>query len=100
MNDIPLGDLRIGDRLVTPATLRDGDAFERARGLGRWLKVAMLARLRRERPQVQRDRTENASMNAPMRAINDVLGFRLVLTETVWQVETEVAAAALAALVR
>lgn len=143
MNDIPLGDLQIGDRLVTPATLRDGDAFarargderwtlaarrradgalvgltevlwnasnpgvlvqlatvvlreERGRGLGRWLKAAMLARVRRERPQVQRVRTENASMNAPMRAINDALGFRLVLTETVWQVETEVAAAALA----
>lgn len=32
MNDIPLGDLQIGDRLVTPATLRDGDAFARARG--------------------------------------------------------------------
>jgi mycothiol synthase len=142
MNDVPLGDLQVGDRTVTPATLRDLDDMQRARGderwtlvaqhrtsgtivgatetlwnsanpavlvqlgtvvlreargrgLGRWLKAAMLERVVRERPEARVVRTDNASMNAPMQAINEALGFRVALTETVWQVETDVAAAAL-----
>jgi len=141
MNDIPLGDLQVGDRTVTPATLRDQDGMQRSRGderwtlvarrqsgmivgatetlwnpanpavlvqlgtvvlreargrgLGRWLKAAMLERVLRERPEARLVRTDNASQNAPMQAINDALGFRVALTETVWQVEAEVAAEAL-----
>jgi mycothiol synthase len=142
MNDIPLGDLQLSDRTVTPATLRDQDGMRRARGderwtlvarrredgaivgatetlwnaanpavlmqldtvvlreargrgLGRWLKAAMLERVLRERPEARVVRTDNASLNAPMQAINDALGFRVALTETVWQVEVDVAAAAL-----
>ncbi len=142
MNDIPLGDLQLGDRTVTPATLRDQDGMQRARGderwtlvarrrkdgalvgatetlwspanpavlvqlgtvvlrearghgLGRWLKAAMLERALRERPEARVVRTDNASQNAPMQAINDALGFRVALTETVWQVEVDVAAEAL-----
>ncbi|TVR94246.1 MAG: N-acetyltransferase, partial [Trueperaceae bacterium] len=142
MNDIPLGDLQITDRTVTPATLRDLEAARRqrgderwtlvarrradgvlvgatetlwapdnpavmvqlgtmvlrearGRGIGRWLKAAMLERVLRERPEVRLVRTDSSSMNAPMRAINDALGFHLALTETVWQVGVDEAANAL-----
>lgn len=134
MNDIPIGDLELGDRVVTPASLCDLDAARlargeerwtlvarrrsdgalvgatetlwaagrpavvlqlgtvvlreaRGRGLGRWLKAAMLERIVRERHAVRVVRTDNASMNAAMQAINDALGFRHVLTETVWQLD-------------
>ena len=143
MNDIPLGDLQVLDRTVTPTTLRDLEATRRrrgderwtlvarrradgvlvgatetlwgpsnpavlgqlgtmvlrearGRGIGRWLKAAMLERVLRERPEVRLVRTDSTSMNAPMRAINDALGFRLALTETVWQVGVDEASDALA----
>lgn len=138
MNDIPLGDLELSDRVVTPASLRDLDAArlargderwtlvarrrsdgalvgatetlwnparpgvllqlgtvvlrdERGRGLGCWLKAAMLERVARERQMVRVVRTDNASLNAAMQAINDALGFRHALTETVWQLDVAVA---------
>lgn len=67
------------------------------RGLGRWLKAVMLERILAERPQVTRIRTGNADSNAPMLAINRELGFRPVQSTRVWQVETDRAAAYLAA---
>jgi len=57
------------------------------RGLGRWMKAAMLELILRERPQAARVRTGNADANAPMLKINAELGFRPVLAHTVWQVE-------------
>lgn len=45
----------------------------------------MLERLRDEQPAIQRVRTDNAVSNAPMLAINDQLGFRIVRTRTEWQ---------------
>ncbi|HEU5300437.1 MAG TPA: GNAT family N-acetyltransferase [bacterium] len=57
------------------------------RGLGRWLKAAMLAKVLRERPQVTKVRTGNADMNAPMLKINRELGFRPYISQRVWQVE-------------
>ncbi|MFO8034717.1 MAG: GNAT family N-acetyltransferase [Candidatus Bipolaricaulota bacterium] len=59
----------------------------RGRGLGKWLKAAMLERVFAERPQVKRIRTGNAGSNAPMLKINRELGFRERKRYTVWQAE-------------
>ena len=59
----------------------------RGRGLGRWLKSEMLARLLRDRPQLQVIRTGNADSNAPMLNMNRALGFRRYAAWVTWQVE-------------
>lgn len=46
------------------------------RGLGKWLKAAMLLRVRAEFPQVRVVRTGNATENEAMLSINNRLGFR------------------------
>ncbi len=61
----------------------------RGRGLGRWLKAAMLGKVVVERPQVKRVRTGNAGSNAPMLKINRELGFRERKRIVVWQVEVQ-----------
>ncbi len=64
----------------------------RNRGLGRWLKAEMMTRILRDRPEVEVVRTGNADSNAPMRRINDEMGYRPFFAETFWQVDTEVVA--------
>jgi RimJ/RimL family protein N-acetyltransferase len=61
----------------------------RNRGLGRWLKAAMLDKVLRERPQVKFVRTGNADSNAAMLKINHALGFKPYIAGCFWQVETE-----------
>ncbi|HET6781005.1 MAG TPA: GNAT family N-acetyltransferase [bacterium] len=56
-------------------------------GLGRWLKAAMLEKVLRERPQVRRVRTGNATVNEPMLKINIELGFKPYKSEYFWQIE-------------
>ena len=63
------------------------DPTHRGIGLAKWAKAAMLERIRHERPDVRRVRTGNAFSNAPMLAINDVLGFKVVSTRTEWQAD-------------
>ncbi len=61
----------------------------RNKGLGRWLKAAMLDKVLRELPDAKRVRTGNAFSNAPMLKINNELGFRPYQTRYHWQVETQ-----------
>lgn len=61
----------------------------RRRGLGRWLKAAMLDKVVKERPEVKYVRTGNADSNAAMLKINMELGFKPYMAETLWQVELQ-----------
>jgi len=61
----------------------------RNRGLGRWLKAAMLDKVLKERPEVKYVRTGNADSNAAMLKINNELGFQPYMAATLWQVETD-----------
>lgn len=63
------------------------DPSHRGIGLAKWVKAAMLERIRNERPEVRLVRTGNALSNAPMLAVNDALGFRLVSMSTDWQAQ-------------
>ena len=71
------------------------DPAHRRLGLAKWAKAAILERMRQERPEVGRVRTGNAFSNAPMLAINDVLGFTVISTRTEWQANVDDARRAL-----
>jgi GNAT superfamily N-acetyltransferase len=61
----------------------------RNKGLGRWLKAAMLDKVLKERPQVKYVRTGNADSNAAMLKINNALGFKPYTADALWQVELQ-----------
>jgi GNAT superfamily N-acetyltransferase len=61
----------------------------RGRGLGKWLKAAMLEHLRLAYPDTIWLSTENAGSNEPMLAINHALGFRLHRTFTFYQIDRD-----------
>lgn len=61
----------------------------RRRGLGRWLKAAMLQRMVRLYPERREVRTGNADSNAAMLAINRALGFRPWVASCSWQVSVD-----------
>jgi mycothiol synthase len=59
------------------------------RGLGKWLKAAMLLHVLEIHPNLTGVITENAGSNAPMLAINTRLGFKLYRAETEYQITRE-----------
>jgi mycothiol synthase len=65
------------------------DVAHRGIGLAKWAKGSVLERIRHERPEVDRIRTANAFSNAPMLAINEALGFKVVGTTTEWQLRVK-----------
>ncbi|MFN8484600.1 MAG: GNAT family N-acetyltransferase [Anaerolineae bacterium] len=74
-----------GDTAVLPAY--------RNRGLGRWLKAAMIERIRAERPEVRFIRTGNADSNQPMLNINYEMGFRPYRSWTTYMLDVSQALA-------
>ena len=65
----------------------------RGRGLGKWIKAAMLAHLHELYPQAEWVTTENAGSNAPMLAINKKLGFKQYRVGTEYQIRRDALAA-------
>lgn len=61
------------------------DPNHRNKGLGRWLKAAMIKRVLGAHPDVTRVDTYNAGSNEPMLNINVAMGFRPVHLSNVWQ---------------
>lgn len=59
----------------------------RGKGLGRWLKAAMLDRQLKLHPEIKFVRTTNADTNAAMLRINNELGFKPYMTSILWQME-------------
>lgn len=59
----------------------------RNRGLGRWLKIAMLEKVITQRSHIRFVRTDNANSNAAILRINTLLGFKNYSASTTWQVE-------------
>lgn len=61
----------------------------RGSGKGKWLKAAMLLKLREEYPDIKIITTGNATSNEPMLAINERLGFKMHKEHYSCQIETE-----------
>ncbi len=61
------------------------DPEHRNKGLGRWMKAAMLERFMAEFPDVTHIETGNAGSNEPMLNINIAMGFETVLVVNAWQ---------------
>jgi len=61
----------------------------RGRGLGKWLKAAMLLKIRDEYPDVELVSTSNATSNEPMLAINDKMGFKMKLESYMFEVDVQ-----------
>ncbi|HET7420728.1 MAG TPA: GNAT family N-acetyltransferase [Candidatus Dormibacteraeota bacterium] len=61
-------------------------ADARGRGLGKWIKAAMLLHLRERHREVEWISTDNAGSNAPMLKINRTMGFRTYREGAIYQI--------------
>ena len=61
----------------------------RGRGLGKWIKAAMLRHVHELHPEAEWVTTENAGSNAPMLAINKKLGFKEFRAATEYQISRD-----------
>lgn len=59
----------------------------RGHDLARWMKLALLERVRRERPAVRYLRTDNAEDNAPMLHINQSVGYHPAWRTFHWELD-------------
>lgn len=70
----------------------------RGRGLGKWVKAAMLLHIREVHPEVESVITDNAQSNGPMLNINRTMGFKAYRAEVDYQMSRAELAARLASL--
>lgn len=61
----------------------------RGRGIGKWIKAAMLLHLRELYPEMEWISTDNAGSNAPMLKINRTMGFKPYREGTAYQMTRE-----------
>ena len=61
----------------------------RGHGLGWWVKLTAINTIKAEAPEVTFIRTENAVGNAGIAHINAMLGFKVMMEETIWQVSLD-----------
>ncbi len=61
----------------------------RGHGLGWWVKLAAINTIKAEAPEITLIRTENAVVNAGIAHINAMLGFKVMMEETIWQVSLD-----------
>ena len=61
----------------------------RGHGLGWWVKITAITTIKMEAPDITVIRTENAVGNAGIAHINAVLGFKVMMEETIWQVSLD-----------
>jgi mycothiol synthase len=88
VNYLPHEENRVGQGLTGVRTAYRG------RGLGKWLKAAMLLEVQKRYPQARWVVTGNANSNEPMLGINHKLGFRLHREVVVYQIDKAKLAAA------
>jgi len=68
-----------------------GVALEhRNKGLGRWLKAAMIKHIIKYMPGIKKIRSENAENNKEMNSINLHMGFKPLYSESYWQIRAEI----------
>ena len=76
-----------------PEMLNQGNtgvsAEHRNKGIGRWLKAALIKHVLNEMPEVTKIRSENDVTNKPMLNINNQMGFKPIYSESYWQITTE-----------
>ncbi len=61
----------------------------RGRGLGKWIKAAMLLYFKENYPSIEYVRAGNADLNAPMRSINDRMGFKRIFKRYDYNIKIE-----------